>query len=223
MIKNIKKKCIVSIAIIGLIVLFLLLNTWQEFLTMIIVALIGVLIPQLFDVTSIILNKINDMNQILNPERYAKTFKIYNDRLTNFAANFYFFIAEILIEEQKEYLKIPSHRDFSATVVADAFKGLLKHGQPTFKRIVKDGKQVFSDESCNRFELAQGELCDISRILQSLPQELEFCTKRIPEFINLQSAFYQVKGTFKYNAESRACEAFTEAFLKDLIKFLTIN
>lgn len=75
MTKNIKKKCIVSIAIIGLIVLFIRLNTWQEFFSMIIVALIGVLIPQLFDVTSIILNKINDMNQILNPERYEKTFK----------------------------------------------------------------------------------------------------------------------------------------------------
>lgn len=31
MTKNIKKKCIVSIAIIGLIVLFIRLNTWQEF------------------------------------------------------------------------------------------------------------------------------------------------------------------------------------------------
>lgn len=222
MIKNKKKKILIAILIFVLIGTLFFLNDWKQVLTILVVAIIGFLIPQLFDITEIILNKVNDLNNVLNPKRYEKTFKIYNDRLLNFAANFYFFISEILINEQKDRLRLPPHKDFSLSSVAEAFNTLLKNGQPTFQRIVKDDKITFSDKSCNRFEMAQGELCDIYRILQSLPQELEFCAKRYPDFINLQSAFYQIKDTFIYSAESRACEAFVEAFLKDLSKFLII-
>lgn len=223
MIKDNKKKAIIIIFIIALTTILFFLNDWKQVLTIVIVAFIGVLIPQLFDITQIILNKVNDLNNALNPERYKKTFKIYDDRLLNFAANFYFFISEILIDEQKDWLRLQYNQDFSLKTIAEAFKNLLKHGQPTFKRIQKDGKETFSDESYNRFDLAQGELCDIYRILKSLPQELEFTAKRYPDFINLQSSFYQIKNNFIYNASSRACEAFTEAFLKDLAGFLIIQ
>lgn len=223
MIKNKKKKLSIIILIFLLLGALFFLNDWKQVLTIFIVAIIGFLIPLLFDITEVILNKVNDLNNVLNPNRYEKTFKIYNDRLLNFAANFYFFVSEILIDEQKDWLRLPPHKDFSLSTTAEAFNNLLKNGQPTFHRIVKDGKNTFSDDSCNRFELAQGELCDIYRILQSLPQELDFCAKRYPDFINLQSAFYQIKDTFKYNADSRACEAFVEAFLKDLSKFLIIQ
>lgn len=223
MIKNQRKKILIAIVIFALLGTLFFLNDWKQVLTIFIVAIIGFLVPQLFDITEIILNRVNDLNNVLNPKRYEKTFKIYNDRLLNFAVHFYFFISEILINEQKDWLSIPPRKDFSLSTTAEAFNNLLKNGQPTFQRIVKDGKKTFSDESCNRFELAQGELCDIYRILQSLPQELDFCAKRYPDFINLQSAFYQIKDTFKYNADSRACEAFVEAFLKDLSKFLMIQ
>lgn len=223
MIKDNKKKILIIVSIIILTATLFFLNDWKQVLTIIIVAFIGVLIPQLFDITQIILNKVNDLSNTLNPKRYEKTFTIYDERLTNFAANFYFFISEILIDEQKDWLMLARGKDFSLSSIAEAFSNLLKNGQPTFKRIQKDGKETFSDESCNRFNLAQGELCDIYRILKSLPQELEFTAKRYPDFINLQSAFYQVKNTFIYNSNSRACEAFVEAFLKDLSKFLVIK
>ncbi|MGN1154220.1 MAG: hypothetical protein ACI4S3_09340, partial [Candidatus Gastranaerophilaceae bacterium] len=185
--------------------------------------IIACLIPLLSDKTKTIINLLDYLTECINPKRYKKTLKIYNDRLLNFACHFYFFVAEILSDEQKEWLKLSSNQNLSLKSIAEAFNNLLKNGQPTFKRITKDNKETFSDESWNRFSLAQGELCDIYRILKSLPHELEFSAKHYPDFINIQSAFYQVKDNFTYNAQSRACEAFTEAFLKDLVKFLTIE
>ncbi len=223
MIKNKKKICFIILTIITLVSILFALNTWQEVLTILIVAVIGLLITQLFDITETTLNKVNDLNKILDSNRYEKTFKIYNDRLLNFAVNFYFFISEMLIDEQKELLRLPQHQDFSLKSVSEAFKNLLSHRQPSFKRVIEDNKETFSSESYNYFNLAQGELCDIYRILQSLPQILEFTANRYPDFINLQSAFYQIKDTFTYNASSRACEAFAETFIKDLSKFLIIK
>lgn len=218
-----KEKFFIFLIIVVLSFLVLYLNNVKSFLSIIAVVAIGVLLPKLFDITDIILKKTLELNEITNAKRYEKTFKIYNERLLNFAVNFYFFIAEILVDEQKEHLNLPPNSDFSLKTVAMAFSNLLKYGQPTFKRIEKDGKKTFSDDSWKRFCSAQGELCDIYRILKSLPNILEFTCKRYPEFINLQSAFYQIKDNFKYNASSRACEAFTEAFLKDLIEFLSIQ
>lgn len=185
--------------------------------------IIAFLIPLLSDKTKTIIDLLDYLTEYIKPEKYKNTIKIYNDRLLNFACHFYFFIAEILIDEQKEWLKLPSNKNLSLKSIAVAFKNLLKNGQPTFKRILKDNKETFSNEAWNRFSLAQGELCDIYRILQTLPHELEFSAKRYPDFINLQSAFYQVKDNFTYNADSRACEAYTEAFLKDLAKFIIIE
>lgn len=158
------KKQLISILILLLFGILFTLNDWKQVLTIIIVAIIGFLFPQLFDITEIILNKVNDLNNILNPKRYEKTFKIYNDRLLNFAASFYFFVFEVLIDEQKDWLKLPPRKDFSLSDTAEAFNNLLKNGQPTFQRIIKDGKKTFSDESCKHFEMAQGELCDIYRL-----------------------------------------------------------
>ena len=161
MIKNSQKKSYIIFSIVMLLGILFFLNDWKQVITIIIVAVIGFLIPQLFDITEAILNRVNALSDVLNPKRYEKTFKIYNDRLLNFAANFYFFISEILIDEQKDWLKLPQHKDFSLSTTAEAFSNLLKNGQPTFQRMVKDGKKTFSNASCNRFELAQGELCDI--------------------------------------------------------------
>lgn len=221
--KKIKKLCIL-VAILGIATtMFIYTEDKKNFWMTVGGLIIACLIPLLSNKTKTILDLLDYLTECVKPEKYKKTIKIYNDRLLNFACHFYFFIAEILIDEQREWLKLQHNQDFSLKSTADAFKNLLKHGQPTFKRIIKDNKETFSDESWNRFSLAQGELCDIYRILQTLPHELEFSAKRYPEFINLQSAFYQVKDNFTYNANSRACEAFTEAFLKDLIKFLTIE
>lgn len=216
-----KEKCIIATAIIGLLFGVLALNDIKNFISIIFVIFIGVLLPQLFDITGVILNKILELQDITNPNRYKRTLEIYNIRLENFANHFYFFIAEILTEPKRKILL--SRKDSTAKSTSLAFQNLLNDGQPDFIRILKDEKETFSDSSWNYFSAAQGELCDIYRILKSLPKELEFTYKRYPEFINLQSAFYQIKDTFTYNASSRACEAFTEAFLKDLIKFLNIQ
>lgn len=221
--KKIKKLCIL-VAILGIAAtMFIYTEDKKNFWMTVGGLIIACLIPLLSDKTKTILVLLDYLTECVKPKKYKKTIKIYNDRLLNFACHFYFFIAEILIDEQKEWLKFPQHQNLSLKVIAEAFKNLLKNGQPTFKRILKDNKETFSDESWNRFSLAQGELCDIYRILQALPHELEFSAKRYPDFINLQSAFYQVKDNFTYNAHSRACEAFTEAFLKDLINFLTVE
>lgn len=221
--KKIKKLCILGTILSIAITMFINTEDKKNFWMTVGGLIIAFLIPLLSDKTRTIIDLLDYLTECVKPEKYKKTIKVYNDRLLNFACHFYFFIAEILIDEQKEWLKIPQHQNLSLKVIADAFKNLLKNGQPTFKRILKDNKETFCDESWNRFSLAQGELCDIYRILQALPHELEFSAKRYPDFINLQSTFYQVKDNFTYNAYSRACEAFTEAFLNDLINFLTIE
>ena len=221
--KKFIKLCILA-AILGIAATMFIYTEDKKYFWMTVGGLtIAYLIPLLSDKTKTILYLLNYLTECMKPEKYKKTIKIYNDRLLNFACHFYFFVAEILIDEQKEWLRFPQHQNISLKVIAEAFKNLLKNGQPTFKRILKDNKEIFSDESWNRFSLAQGELCDIYRILQALPHELEFSAKRYPDFINLQSAFYQIKDNFTYNAHSKACEAYTEAFLKDLVKFLTIE
>lgn len=216
-----KEKRIIAVVIIGLLFGVLKLNDLNDFISILLVISIGVLLPNLFDITDVILNKILELQDVTNPNRYKRTLEIYDDRLENFANHFYFFIAEILTAPKRKILL--NRKDSTVKSTARAFQNLLNDGQPDFIRVIKDEKETFSDVSWNHFSATQGELCDIYRILKSLPKELEFTYKRYPEFINLQSAFYQIKDTLTYNASSRACEAFVEAFLKDLIMYCKID
>lgn len=220
--KIFKKIAFIIIILLSIIGIWILSEDWQNFLSVILVALVGCLIPFLFDETDSILKLLNYVTESIKPEKYKSTINLYNERLRNFASSFYFFLIQILVEDQKKILlEISSEDTLTTKTIANQLRLLLEKKPLKFVRIQdQNGNETFNDCSCGYFKNAEGELNDLFRILNILPPVLDFVSNRNEDFMNMQSDFYQVKDYLCHNAKSLACEAFTERLILDIINIL---
>lgn len=220
--KILKKLAFIIIILLSIIGIWILSEDWKNFISVILVVLIGCLIPFLFDETDSILKLLKYVTESINPEKYKSTINLYNERLRNFASSFYFFLIQILEEDQKQILlDISSEDALSTKSIAKQLHLLLEKKPLKFVRIHdQNGNETFNDCSCGYFKNAEGELNDLFRILNILPPVLDFVSNRNEDFMNMQSGFYQVKDYLCHNAKSSACEAFTEKLIFDIINIL---
>ncbi|MFI3300967.1 MAG: hypothetical protein R3Y28_06055 [Candidatus Gastranaerophilales bacterium] len=215
--KIVKKVAVFIIILILAVGIWYLSGCWQNFISAILVVLVGCLLPLLFDVTDSIIETVKQIKDNTNEENYTKSIESYNQLLLYFGQFMSLFLCANLDDDSK--IKMKSSDNISN--VTESFKFLIKNPF-SFKREGNPRKWVANEYSFGNFIKAEGCLADINRLLMSLPKELKFSRDRYAPFINLQSGFYQLKNQLLNDCGSEASEAIMKSFLSDFVNFIEL-